>query len=309
MRKISLLLLFLFCSPLAMGKVINVEFQFTPYTGDATNSDQVETVSGKALVFINNVLLAEQEVTQKTVPVLFEEREIAASVWVPVAGLGPRLRNGKNKIRIEFEPANTKAPYNAQFRWASVTDQKTEVENQDGRYRSTNQSDEGAETKQSTGKVVFEREFTADFATDRPWHHYAAVTTLTDEDKQRIATLIKDRANAFKPNFAAFYKLLKENEALPVEQIQKAKCVDKGYAAGIRISAPSADQLEVITTGNSEVVVQRKGGPLFDLGDRKFFERIKSENMQMCLGTAVYVAYPPRLAVVRMPSGEWQVVY
>ena len=73
--------------------------------------------------------------------------------------------------------------------------------------RSTNQANEGVDDRKAVkGKVVFEREFPADFALDLPWHHYPAVTSLTEEDKQKIAALLKTRAGWFKPDFAALYK-------------------------------------------------------------------------------------------------------
>ena len=48
-------------SSLASAKVINVEFNFTPYTGDV-REDHVQSVPGKAKVFINHMLYAEQDV-------------------------------------------------------------------------------------------------------------------------------------------------------------------------------------------------------------------------------------------------------
>ena len=299
----------LFCSsPSAMGKVINIEFKFTPFTGDPAKNNEVTTVPGKAVVFINNVLMVERDVQQQAAPVLFEEREISPAVWVPASGLGSRLRKGKNTIRIEFEPANIKTPYSAQLRWASVTDQVSE-KSQPGQYQATNQSAEGVDTKQPTGKVVFEREFAADFAADLPWHHYPPVTKLDDQDKQRLAAFVRERANAFKPDFAGVYRLLKGIAGISVPEIQKSKCLNKAYAAGVRISAPSADQIEVTLTGNPEVVVQRKGGDLYAQDDPKALERIKGEEAQMCAGISLSVAYPPSLVVVRTPTGDWGAAY
>ena len=305
---IAVIALLFCCTPPAIGKILNIEFKFTPFTGDAAKNNEVTTVAGKAVVFINNVPMAEQPVQKQVVPVLFAEREITPSVWVPASRLGPRLRKGKNTIRIEFEPANIKTPYSAQLRWASVTDQVSE-KSQPGKYQATNQSGEGVDTKQPTGKVVFEREFAADFAADLPWHHYPPVTKLDDQDKQRLAAFVKDRANAFKPDFAGVYQLLKGVEGLSVTEMKKAKCLDKAYAAGARISAPAADQIEFIMTGNPEVVVQRKGGELYTQADPMALERIKGEEAQMCAGVALSVAYPPSLVVVRTPAGDWELVY
>ncbi|MEN6321347.1 MAG: hypothetical protein ABFD82_21710 [Syntrophaceae bacterium] len=308
MRHIAVIALIFFWSSLAVAGVINVEFQFTPFTGDPIKSNQVETVAGKARVFINNVILAEQQVLSKTVPVLFEEREVAPSVWVTMAGLEPRLRKGKNMIRIEFEPENNKTPYSARLAWASVTDQVTKQE-EPGRYRETNQAGQGADTKTATGKVILEREFVADFAADLPWHHYPPVTSLGNEDKQSLMTIIGERAKAFKPNFAGIYQLLAGTEGIKVNAVRTAKCLDKAYAVGIRIGVPGKDQFEFITTGNPEIVVQRKGGDLFSLDNQNLLERVGDDDMQMCAAMALYLAFPPRVAVIRTPIGGWEVVY
>ena len=290
---------------IAPAKVLNVEFKFTPFTGDPAKSDEVVTVPGKARVFLNNVPLEEQEVRRQEVPVLFEEREIAAAVWVPVESLGSLVRKGRNTIRIEFEPADGKAEYRADLRWASVTDQTTTTGGA-GRGTTTNQSGEGVETKKAKGKVVFEREFDAPFAADQPWHHYAEVRALSDEDRKQIEALVAKRLDAFKPDFAGLYALLKGRGGLDVASIRSAKCVDKASAAGIRIVA--AKNLDIATTGGSAVIVQAKKGALYSPENPSALEKIKGDDMQICASTALFVAYPPRLVVVRSPSGAWEAV-
>jgi hypothetical protein len=81
--------------------------------------------------------------------------------------------------------------------------------------------------------------------------------------------------------------------------------LDKAYAAGVRIVAPA--QIEFATTGNPEVVVQGHDGPLFE-PDRLAFGRIKGDEMKMCAGLALSLAFPPRLIVVRKPDGSWEAV-
>jgi len=49
MRKIAFVLL-LFRPSLAAAGVVNVEFKFTPFVGDAATTKTVETVPGKATV-------------------------------------------------------------------------------------------------------------------------------------------------------------------------------------------------------------------------------------------------------------------
>jgi hypothetical protein len=295
-------------SPLACADVINVEFKFTPYTGDLTR-DQVETVPGKARVYLNNVLVAEQDVAKQMVPVIFDEREIAPSVWLPIESMGPSVRKGRNMIRIEFQPADPKSPYRGQLTWASVTDQTIEVQHSPGSFSSTNQTGEGKADKQATGKLVFEREFTADFAEDLPWHHYAPIKALSDGDKQQLAALVVARTGDFKPDFSNMYSSLAKMKGVQVIEIKKAKCLDAAYSAGVRVKAPTVEQLDFAITGNPEILVQGKAGFLYDVGSPATFEKIKGDDAQMCAAMVLSMLYPPHMAVVRTPAGGWEVVY
>ncbi|MCX7109322.1 MAG: hypothetical protein NTX45_04135 [Proteobacteria bacterium] len=288
----------------ANAEVLNVEFKFTPFVGD-TKQDHVESVPGKAKVFINNIPVAERDIEKQELPVLFDDREIASSVWVPVASMGSAVRKGKNSIRIEFEPSQS-TPYNAQFSWASVSDQSS-GDSEGGSVKATNQTGEGKEEKKGSGKIVFEREFVAGFATDRPWHHYPAVTAVSEEDKQRLVGILKDRADAFKPKFVGIYSLLEGKPGINLAAARKAKCLDKAYAAGVRMAPPSPAELEFVTTGNPEIVVRRKEGPLFQ-PDRQAFARIKGDELQMCAGILLSLVYPPQLTAVHKPDGLWEAV-
>lgn len=307
MRRFAVLLLVLWSST-AGAKVVNVEFKFTPFVGDPAKADHVETVEGHAAVFINSLPVAEQPVGKQEVPVLFEAREIAASVWVPVESLGPVLRKGKNIFRIEFQPTDPKAAYRAQLRWASVTDLEAE-ETTGGKVQATNQSDEGVEDKSATGKLVLEREFVADFAEDLPWHHYPPVTQLTDADKEQLKTLVQKRAETFKPDFADVYAALKGSKTVNIARVKDAKCLDKAYAAGMRIAAAPADQIEFTTTGGAGVVLRSKSGQLFAPSDPTVFEKLQDDEMQMCVAVALFGVYPAQMAVVHAPSGAWEVAY
>jgi hypothetical protein len=71
---------------------------------------------------------------------------------------------------------------------------------------------------------------------------------------------------------------------------------------------PAAADLEFSTTGAAAVVVARKGGWLYPF-DQKSFARVKGEQVQMCAGIALSVAYPPRLVVAKTPDGKWEVVF
>jgi len=290
----------------AFAGMINMEFKFTPYVGDP-KADEVETVAGKAQVFLNNVPVNDQDVDKKKVPVLFESRDISPAVWVPASTLGPGLRKGKNKIRFEFEPADGKTAYQAVLSWAGVTDGVTS-ESKPGKYSATNQAGEGRETKKAKGKVMLEREFIADFAADLAWHHYPAVAAVTDADKQKIAALLKARAEAFKPNFENVYALLKGRDGVDLAEIRKGKFLDAAYAAGVRIAAPAPAELDFVVTGNPEVMVRRRSGQLFPL-ETQPFDKIKDQEKQMGAGMTLFAVYPPQLAVVRTPKGDWEIVY
>ena len=308
MQKIAASLFLLLLAPLTRAAVINVEFKFTPFVGDPSEDEKVTTVAGKAAVFINNVPFTEQEVQVTQLPVLFDEHEVTPAVWVPMSSVGPVVRKGTNKLRIEFTPNDPGKSYRAQLRWASVTDEPVE-EAAPGSVRATNQANEGVDDRKALkGKVVFEREFAADFALDLPWHHYPPVASLTEEDKQKIGALLQARAEWFKPDFAPLYRAIEENESLKVDDVRKAQCLEAAYKSGVRVHSPPAGELEFLTTGGPEVVMRRKSGALFGL-DEKTLAPVKDEEVQMCVGMVLSVVYPGRLVVVRKPEGAWEIVY
>lgn len=306
MRFLLLGLVLTASSPLH-AKVLNVEFKFTPFTGDV-KEDHVQSVAGKARVLINNVPLPDQEVEAQSLPVMFDEREIAPAVWIPIQSLGAIVRHGKNTIRIEFTPSDTAAQYHAQLRWASVLDSVKEEDN-GGARRSTNQDNEGVETKDGSGPLTFEREFTADFADDKPFHHYPPITALTDDDKTELTALVKSRVDALKPDFSAIYKLVQQAKPdARIAQIRKAKCLDAAYAAGVRMTAPDDADLQFVTTGQPEVIIQRAEGELFSV-NRDAFAKLKGDEAKMCAAMTLGMAFPARLIVVKDADGKWGVPY
>lgn len=307
MRKIlpALLLLcpFAWTVP-AAAKIVNVEFKFTPYTGDA-KADTVRSVAGMATISMNGVFVAQQAIEQGDVPVVGEPREIAPTVWIPVEALGSMLRKGKNTLRIEFEPTVTTRPYTAQLRWASVTDEVQEGGARGG-GRATNQVDQGQEEKEATGRIVMERAFVADFAKAQPWHAYPPVVSIGPADEKKLASLVAERPEWFEPDFAKMYALIASNERLDVDEVKKARCLDAAYEAGVRLRAAPESQLEFSTTGGPEVVVRRRDGQLYET-ERAAFERIAGgEETQMCAGMALSIVYPARLVAVRRPDGSWE---
>ncbi|MGI8889531.1 MAG: hypothetical protein ACR2G0_01950 [Chthoniobacterales bacterium] len=307
MRKFARALLCFGVASLAPAAVINVEFKFAPFTGDPAKEQEVTAVPGKARVFINNVPFADQQLTAEKIPVS-DEHEVAPAVWAPMNSAGPIVRKGKNKIRIEFTPDDPKQIYRAQFRWAEVTDAVTEEAAPDAAPAPALPREQADDRKAVEGKVVFEREFTSDFALDLPWHHYPVVSSLTEEDKQKIVALLKTRADWFKPDFGELYKALEENESLKVEDVRRAQCLEAVYKAGVRVAAPQVGDLDFTTTSGPEVVVTKKEGSLFGL-DEKTFAQIKDDETQMCAGLALSMVYPGKMMAVRKPDGAWEIVY
>ena len=309
MKKWFLLLLTVW-STASFAKVINFEIKFNPFVGNPATEDNVKSVAGKASVFLNNVLISEQEVQSRDQPVLFEAREIGTEVWLPMASLGPLLRQGKNTVRIEFAPTDATMPYRTQLSWAEVNDQSTETQSEGG-FAATNQSGEGKDIKDAQGKATMEREFSADFAADLPWHHAPAITALGDDDKQQLLKLVNDRAEQFTPKFEGLYKILAMPHPgieLDLAQIRKSGCLDKAHKAGVRIAARSLDQMAFVLSGRQEIVVKGKGDALYPLKPENF-AKIKGDETQMCAGMALSIAYPPQLIVVKNAAGAWEVIF
>ena len=303
MRTLALLALLL--SPgFAAAKVVNVEFKFTPFTGDP-KGDTVQSVPGKLKVSLNNVPISEQDVQRTELPVMFDEREIAPAAWVTVESLGTIVRKGDNTIRFEFEPAAT-GEYHAQLRWASVTDQVRE-QREPGRYQGSNQADEGVDEKTASGRLVMERKFLAEFATHQPWHVLPPVTAISEEDRQAIVARVQERVEWFKPDFALLYKALAAVPNVDLAATRKRQCIEAAHKAGARISVAAPGEIDVVVTGGPEVVVRSKRDALYR-PDESSFQKIKGEDTQMCAAVALMSVYPPRLVMVRTPGGSWEVV-
>jgi hypothetical protein len=295
-------------APSASAKVLNVEFKFTPFVGDPVHEDHVQVVAGKATLYLNRVPIAERDVEAAEAMVLFDEREVQPTLWLPVESAGPVLRRGKNVFRVEFVPRDAKAAYHAQLRWANVLDATSE-ETHEGGGSATNQAGEGVDDRAATGPVAIEHEFSADFATDLPWHHAAPIADLTPADEQAIAKLVAARVALFRPDFAAAYAWLAGRDGLDVPKMRQAKCLEQAYAAGVRVEGPAVGGLEIVAVGNPEVIMRGKGRPLFVPTDPKTFEKIPGEETQLCASAALFTLFPARLAVVRGAKGAWEVVY
>jgi hypothetical protein len=304
MKKLALAFSLAFAT-IAPAAVMNVEFKFTPFSGDPARDKEVTMVPGKAEVFINNVPIAEEELREEKLAITPESHDVGPGVAVPISSAGSVVRKGKNKFRLEFRPNDAAKFYDAQLRWSFLSDQPTHDLGPDGSGSLTN---EGVDDRKSTkGKVVFERDFTAAFALDFPWHHYPAVTSLTEDDKKKIVALLQARVAWFQPNFSALYKAIEDDESLKADDVRKAQCLEAAYKAGVRVSAPQAGELNFTMTGGPEVMVARENGTLFGL-DEKTFAGVQDEETQACASVVLASVYPGRIGAVHKPDGAWEIV-
>ena len=176
--------------------------------------------------------------------------------------------------------------------------------------RVTNQAGEGADEKEASGRLVMEREFTADFATDQPWHHLPPVTSLSEEDRQALVARVQERVEWFKPDFTGIYKALAGVEHADVAEVRKRKCLEAAHKAGVAMTAVPALAARLHRD-------RRPGGRRAGEGRRAALSArpgrpsrsIKGDEMQMCAGMALSMVYRPRLVAVRTPAGNWEIVY
>lgn len=286
------------CLPAAAAAVTGVEYKFAPFVGNL-DAGTVRLVPGTVRVFLNKVPIEDAKLSALARQPMFDNREVRG-VWIAFAGNGS-VRKGTNKIRFEFEPADPKAAYQTQLIttvWESDPDHPRAE----------------TEVKPARGKVTYEREFAGDFARDLPWHHYPPTTALSDADKQQIGAMLKARADAFRPDFSAVYKRIKNvstdanTPGIKLNEVRQFQCFGKAYAAGVRVNAPPPETFEIVVTGSQEVVVRGKGGRrlFFNERDVEAFQRIRDDATQMCAGAALAAAYPSELTIVRTPAGKWE---
>lgn len=288
-----------------LAAAVNVEFRFAPFVGD-TDEREVAAVPGHARVFVNDVLLGEQDIRRRNLLVHSETHEVAPALVVPAADVGPVLRKGRNTVRIEFEPVQPAVTYHAHLRWATLVERTDAAA---GEGSKVDRTDRGLADRTQSGKVVFEREFTAEFAQDRAWHHFAPVTAVTDDDRRAVADVVRARAAAFAPDFSGVLATIDGRRGVDVSEIRSSGCLGVVYDAGLRIVAPADDQIEFSMTGKPEVIVTGHDGALFRPADPSVFMRVQDPEVQRCAGLVLFLAFPPRLSFVHTPEGKWEVVY
>lgn len=54
--------------------------------------------------------------------------------------------------------------------------------------------------------------------------------------------------------------MLENKQSIDPAEIMKIKCLEIGYASGVRVASHPIDQLDFVITGNPEVVIQSKRG-------------------------------------------------
>ncbi len=291
----------------AAAAVLNVEFNFSPYTGNPDKEDVVVFVRGEARLFINGLPFADVPVKEQPYKIIFSDREISsAPVAVNGDSFGALLLKGRNTLRVEFLPAEPKRTYTADLTWALVTDGVTETRDARGAVSTTNLAQKGRDRKTVQGRVVLEREFDADFARDRPWHHYPAVKELHDSDKQQIRALVAQRLQALEPGFDAFYAWL-EKHNFKVADIRRNKLLEKIHASRLRIKMADAARLEFVVGGGPGVMIRAAGGePLYKPQNPQVLAKIGDKSAQEFAMSALPQLFPSRLLVARNPAGTWE---
>ncbi len=306
MRKALSVLLAIF-PLLATAAVVNVEFNFAPYTGNPDKEDVIVFVRGEARLFINGLPFAQMDVKEQKYKIIFSDREISsAPVAITGESFGALLLKGTNTLRVEFLPAAPKLTYTAELNWASVTDGVTETRDARGTVSTTNLAQKGRDRKTVQGPVVLEREFQADFAKDRPWHRYPSVKELSDTDKQQIRALAAQRLQALEPDFKTFYAWLEKND-FNVAQIRSDKVLEKIHASRLRVKMANAAKLEFVVGGGPGVLVKAVGGePVYKPENPQVLSKLADKGAQEFAMSVLPRLFPPRLVVARTPAGAWE---
>ncbi len=301
----------------ALAETVNVEVSFTPYPGELGQAAEVRTLAGRVEVVLNGVPMLDNPLESTKALVMGNGpsgAELSPAFWLPVRGLQPVLRRGTNRLQLRFTPNDGALRYTGQFHWVVVSDRTTTTTTAEGATLSTNQSAEGAEQLQSQGPVSFEHRFEAPFARVEPWHSDPPVVTLEPADRTAILALLSRRAALFAPDFSAAYAYL---AALPADRglrfdvaaMRRERCLERGHAAGLRLAAPAAAEVRLITTGSPVVVARGVGPSLFPLANLPGAEaRLAAlpDDVSLCVAVATGVLSPPQLLLVKGPDGQWR---
>ncbi len=104
------------------------------------------------------------------------------------------------------------------------------------------------------------------------------------------------------------YKFIDADARFYGAELRKLKCVEKAYAAGLLVQGPATGQLDILLSGNQEVVLRAKSGPLYNPVDESIFGRIKDQSIMRCMIPVMEVLFPERIIAVKNPSGVWEEV-
>ncbi len=301
----------------ALADTVNVEVSFTPYPGEPGQATEVRTVAGRVELVLNGVPMLDNPLEARKVLVMGtgpSGPELSPAFWLPVRGLQPVLRRGANLLQLRFTPEDGRIRYVSQFRWVVVTDRTTTTTTAEGATVSTNQAAEGGEQRESQGPVSFEHRFEAPFARAEPWHSDPPVVTLEPADRSAILALLARRATLFAPDFSAAYAYLAALPAdrglrLDVAAMRRERCLERGHAAGMRVLAPAATEVRLITTGSPVVVARGVGPSLFPLANLPGTEpRLAAlpEDVSLCVAVVTGVLSPPQRLLVKGQDGQWR---
>jgi hypothetical protein len=301
------------------ARPVNVDFNFTPYLPPARDADKVTTLEGVVELELNGVPMLELPLESKSALLMdssAEGIEVFPALWLNALELQPLLRRGDNLLRLQFTPRDGAVSYRSQFRWTVIEDQTTTSTTARGSLLTTNHGAGGREDREARGQVTVQQAFQAPFAKVELWHAAPAVTTLTPADRAAIQELIRRRAALFSPDFEAAYRFLAglpkdRGISLDIPEIRRLRCLEAGYATGIRVAAPAEADLNLVTT-NSPVVVARGEGEFLmsfpnEPGMAERYEALPNDK-GFCFAVSFNMLFPKRLLLVKGVDGQWQIL-
>ncbi|MBI2265000.1 MAG: hypothetical protein HYU64_07490 [Armatimonadetes bacterium] len=294
-------------------KTLNLEFNFGAYVRDSNDKSQVLCVPGEIILRVNDAFVYKTETTGEPLTSTFEN-EVSLPLAGNVLSLGPVVRKGPNKLVFEFIPRDSSMEYEIELRFSRVMDQAKLERTSGGTFQGGNLSALEAIHNNEKGRVAIEKTVDADFAQDRPWHHYPPVSSLTEGDRKALLSALKGKADLFSiGNFPKLIQELKAGtqfQATPEVQKLLRKGLEKYLKRHKALNLLSLEKMEFLLTGRQEVLILRKGeeGFLVNLDpDDAAKAGLTMDEGSVLAGAVAQFFW--KTAYARNPQGLWERVY